>query len=496
VRITNHLGRQYTAIAHYSGLILLIGGVLMLCPLVALAGRPQESRHIMGLVAPAVLLLAGGGLLWFFFQRDETVDLPIQNAGVAVLLSWITVCLFSAWPFVAIERMSLTHAIFESVSGWTTTGLSVLDVTQSTRIVLLWRSLMQLAGGAGLAIIMLAAIVGPIGPALAIAEGRTDQLVPHVRKSGKLVLMLYAGYVVLGVPAYRLAGMDLFDAVNHTFTAISTGGFSTHAQSIGYWDSLAVEAVSIPLMLLGSLNFLTAYLLLRGRFRAVVRNGEVRLASLLLAVGVGWLLLLVCAGLYPTLSKSLRVSVFETVTALTTTGFSTVDYHTWNSAGWLLQIILMLIGGGACSTAGGIKQHRVYLLAKSVIWDVTRSFRPRTAVVENSIWQGQHRQFVADGHIRKAGTFLFLYLSTYLVGAAVLAANGYGVKESLFEFASTLGTVGLSVGVTGPDTPSTVLWTQIAGMFLGRLEFFVVIVSLGKIGRDMSMLARATVMAT
>ncbi|MBN1510105.1 MAG: TrkH family potassium uptake protein [Sedimentisphaerales bacterium] len=435
-------------------------------------------------LVPASILCLSGGILWRLFRGRNSEGFSVQHSGVVILLSWVTICLFSAWPLAAVQRMSLTHAFFESVSGWTTTGLSVIDVTRSAHLVLLWRSIMQLAGGAGFAIIMLAALVGPVGPALTVAEGRTDQLVPHVRKSAKLVLLLYAGYAVAGVIAYVLSGMNPFDAINHTFAAISTGGFSTRPESIGYWDWPLVEAVTILLMVLGSMNFLTAFLLFRGRFRAVTRSGELRLMAVLLPICVLSLLFLVCLPLYATLAKSVRVAVFETFTALTTTGFSTVTYDRWTSEGILILIVLMLIGGGTGSTAGGIKQYRVYVLFKTVVWDIRRALLPRTAVVENHIWQGENKDFITEERLRKVGTFVFLYLATYVIGAAIIAAHGFGVKESLFEFASALGTVGLSVGVTSAQAPALVLWTEMAGMFLGRLEFFVVIVSLVKVIQD------------
>ncbi|MBN1360215.1 MAG: TrkH family potassium uptake protein [Sedimentisphaerales bacterium] len=489
MRVRSSLAQQYAGVLRYTGLILVVGGLLMLSPLLALVAWPQESRHAAAFLVPATVLCLGGGALWCVFRAARARDLSIQYGGVVILLSWLTVCLFSAWPLAVVQKMSFTHAFFESVSGWTTTGLSVVDVTQSTHVILLWRSIMQLAGGAGFAIIMLAALVGPVGPALTLAEGRTDQLVPHVRQSAKLVLLLYTGYAAAGVIAYILAGVNAFDAINHTFAAISTGGFSTQPDSIGHWDSPAVEAVSIPLMVLGNMNFLTAFLLFRGRFRAVARNGEVRLIAVLLPVCVLALLFLVCLPLYATLSKSLRVAVFETFTALTTTGFSTVSYDRWTSEGILILIVLMLIGGGTGSTAGGIKQYRVYVLFKTIVWDIRRALLPRTAVVENHIWQGESKAFVTEAQLRKVGTFVFLYLATYVVGAAIVAAHGFGLKESLFEFGSALGTVGLSVGVTSAQAPALVLWTEIVGMFLGRLEFFVVIVSVVKIVRD----ARATI---
>jgi len=332
---------------------------------------------------------------------------------------------------------------------------------------------------------MLSAITGPTGPALSAAEGR-EQLVPHVRQSAKLVLMIYSGYMIAGTGALRLAGMEWFDALNHAFAALSTGGFSTRAESIGYWDSVTVEAVTIPLMILGNLSFVTAWLMLRGRFRAVGRNGEIRFAALMIPLCAVLLFLLTARGLYPTLDKSIRVAIFETVTALTTTGFSTVGYGDWNSFGWLLLILLMLIGGGTCSTAGGMKQYRIYLLWKSLIWELRRSLLPRSAVIENPVWEGDHQVFVNDNRLRQVGTFVFLYLLTVAVGTAILSAHGYGPRESLFEYASAVGTVGLSIGVTSASAPAAVLWAEIVGMFLGRLEFFIVFISAAKLVRDAS----------
>jgi trk system potassium uptake protein TrkH len=484
VKKRTDIARSYAGILHYIGLILILGGVLMLSPLLCLFFYPQEMALASGFAAPAIVMLSLGVLFWRLFKSKNSQSLDIEQGAVIIVLSWMMVCLFSAWPFITIQKLGFTQAIFESVSGWTTTGLSVINVEQATHLILLWRSIMQLAGGAGLAIIMLATIVGPTGPALGIAEGRSQQLVPQVRHSAKLVMMIYAGYAVLGVVAYSFAGMEFFDSVNHTFAAISTGGFSTKTDSIGHWNSLSIEAVTLPLMILGNLNFLTAYLLLHGKIRAVSKNGEVRLMMLLVPVCALALFSLVCTSLYPTLSKSVRVAVFETVTALTTTGFSTVGYGNWNEFGVFILILLMLIGGGTCSTAGGIKQYRVYALYKSLIWEVKSFFLPRMAVRENYIWQGEQKDFISEARIRQIGTFLFLYLITYVLGSLVIAATGVSLKDSLFEFASALGTVGLSIGVTSPQASPVILWTEIVGMFLGRLEFFVIISGVMKILGD------------
>jgi trk system potassium uptake protein TrkH len=479
------------------GMILIISSILMLTPLLILIAYPDEAVHVPAYGVPSGCLGLTGVLMRRIFRPVSKITLSVQEGGVIVLISWLVVILFSAWPFIAVLRIPFSRAVFESMSGWTTTGLSIVDVAAAGPMILLWRSITQLAGGAGLAIIMMSAIVGPTGVSISSAEGRSDQLVPHVRQSARLVLIIYSGYAAIGTLAYWIAGMSVFDAVNHSFAAVSTGGFSTRVESIGYWNSPVVEAVTVPLMLLGNLSFVTAWFLWRGKLNLVVRNGEVRLLAALIPLSVAAMFIFTCRALYPQIGKSIRVAVFETVTAITTTGFSTVSYGNWNALGVLVLIILMLIGGGTCSTAGGIKQFRVYLVWKLVVWEIRRALIPRTAIMERPIWEGNRRIFVDDARVRLVAVFIFLYLGIYGIGAMILCVCGFSLSDSLFEFASAIGTVGLSVGVTSAKMPDVALWAMTIAMFLGRLEFFVVIISLIKLGRDgRRAIARTSILST
>ena len=332
MRYAEFLRQRYRAILGYTGLLCLIASLLILSPLLLLPFYRQELGIAWGFLLPGLLLGLFGLVLWRRLTPRPATSLTMPEGAVIVVLTWLLTTLAGAIPFL-FSGMNLTHALFESTSGWTTAGLSVLDVSQASPLLLFFRSVTQLAGGAGLAILMLSTLTGPLGPGVAAVEGRQEQLLPHVRRSARLVLAMYTAYNVVGILALRLAGMSWFDAVNHAFCALSTGGFSTRAQSIAYWQSPAVETVVILLMLLGMLNFLTAYTLLRAKFKAVARNSEVRQSAVLIILGAAVLSFGVTGGLYATSGEGLRAAVFNAVSALSTTGFATVDLRQWNFAG-------------------------------------------------------------------------------------------------------------------------------------------------------------------
>ena len=489
MRYSKELRYRYRSILAYTGVIFILNALVFLFPLIMFLIIPDEAKYYSGFLLAGFLSAAVGFVIWRIFRPPVYATLSVQEGGVIVLLSWIGIFGFSSIPFMMINHLTFTQAAFESVSGWTTTGLSVVNVTTSPKCILLFRSIIQLLGGAGLAIIMLSSITGPKGAGHSIAEGRNEQLVPNVKKSAKLVMIIYLGYAVTGTIAYMIAGMSLFDAVNHSFAAISTGGFSTRPESIGYWDSVSVESVSLALMILGNLNFLTAYILLRGKLKSVLRNGEIQVMGVLIPLAIAVLFLTVTGALYPTLGKAARVAVFETVTALTTTGFSTVTYNDWNAMGIIVLVSLMIIGGGTCSTAGGLKQFRIYILTKALWWDIKSDFLPRKTVMDTHVWQGESKEYITDSNIREVTVFAFMYFLILITGTSILAYHGFSFQDSLFEFTSALSTVGISIGVTSPNAPVVVLWTETIGMFLGRLEFFVIFVSIGKIIKDINIIS-------
>lgn len=486
MRYIEILKERYQLLIKYIGILIMATAFFLLLPLLSLPFYPEEIKYSYAFFVPAIIIFVIGFIAWKYTKHNrEEVSLSLKEGGIIVLVSWIVAVVSSAIPFMLINMLNFTQAIFESMSGWTTTGLSVIDVTKAPKLILLWRSIMQFFGGAGLVVVMLSSVLHPYGFGLYNAEGRSDQLLPHVKKSTKAIMIIYSGYTLGGIILYLIAGMTFFDAFNHSLAALSTGGFSTKANSIGYYNNFSIEIITWILMLIGTTNFATHFALLKGKFKVFFKNGEIRLLMLLNMAFVPILMYFSINQLYESIPKILRRSIFETITAISTTGFSLDTFTTWNLFGTFIIIILMLIGGGTGSTAGGIKLYRIYLIFKSIYWEIKGYFLPENTVRKNYIWRGEKRIAVKSDFVMEAANYVVLYMFTYFLGVLIFLSQGYNLSDSMFEFASALGTVGLSVGITSPDAPSIILWTETFGMFLGRLEFFVIFFAIIKIFKDM-----------
>ena len=481
---------RYKLIVGYVGTIIMGMGLALLLPLSLLPIYRSEVNEIWFFIIPSIIAFGFGYGMRSVMGSGEEATLTLHEGGVIVLLAWFGAAIISAIPFILSGKLNFTQAMFESVSGLTTTGLSVVDVTETSNMFLLWRSLMQFIGGAGLAVIMLSAIIGPHGLGLYHAEARSDKLLPNVARSTKLIMVIYIGYITSGTILYIIAGMPWFDAINHSISAVSTGGFSTNPDSIGAYDSVSIELITIILMLMGTTNFAAHYVLLKGELKKFFQIGEIRFMFLTLAIAIPAAFYFFLYKLYGSLGKGIRVAVFELTSALTTTGYSTVGYDDWNSFTIFILILLMIIGGGAGSTAGGLKQYRVYIMLKSLVWNIKGYLLPQNVVRQNYVIRPEGKYYVSENHALDISIFAMLYMMTFVVGVLVMLAHGSSFQDSIFEYASTLGTVGLSVGVTAPDLPGVVLWTQIAGMMLGRLEFLVVFFAGLKMIRDLRMILK------
>jgi trk system potassium uptake protein len=472
----------------YAGTIFIGIAFLLLLPLLA-ALLFAEWNVIYSFLIAALITLATGALLRYKFKVDSDITLTIQEGGIIVLFAWIGAIIFSALPFLIFKQLNFTQAIFEATSGWTTTGLSVVDVTQTPKTFLLWRSIMQFIGGAGFTVMMLSAIIGPLGLGLFNAEGRSDKLLPNVTQSAKTIMLILSSYTLAGTILYMLAGMPWFDALNHALCALSTGGFSTQFNSIGEFNRLSIELVTIILMLLGATSFAAHYLLLTRDFKGFLRTAELKLLWAILLFTIPIITFLSLNHLYQDTSSALRVGVFQVVSSLTTTGFSTVDLKTWGDYPRLILIVLMIFGGMAGSTAGGIKLYRIMILFKSLVWNIQGYFLPRNVIRENVVVRPDGPLFLKKHIIIETTNFVTLYSIFFITGVIIFTLYGNSLSDAMFEMASTLSTVGLSVGITAAEAPAAILWTQTISMLMGRLEFFVFFFASIKIIRDMHYLS-------
>ncbi|OGO78915.1 MAG: hypothetical protein A2Y23_00210 [Clostridiales bacterium GWB2_37_7] len=475
---------SYKVALGYIGVLTMITGGIMLLPLFVILGFPDELGHVQNFIIPAALAFLTGFLLSLFIRGEKKQQLTLRQDTVIVVAVWLLAAFFSSMPFMLSKQLNFTQAFFEAVSGWTTTGLSVVDVTVTPKIYLMFRSIMQFFGGVGLVLVMLSALSGTYGMRLYNAEGHSDKLLPNLVKSARVIMSIYAGYVVAGTILYVIFGMSLFDAINHSIAALSTGGFSTQVDSIGAYKSLPIELITIILMLLGTTNFAAHLVLISGKFRSFIKIGEIRFMLLLLGLAIPIMAFVSLNGIYGSAAQGLRISAFQIVSALSTTGFSTVGFNNWLPLPIFLIVILMLIGGGAGSTAGGIKLYRIYLMVKAFLWNLRRKFLPEHLVNEDVVYRPEGKLFIEEKHISEASNYAFIYMVMLFLGVGVMLANGYSLQDSLFEFASSLGTVGLSIGITLPSTPPIVLWTQIVGMLFGRLEIYVIFIAGIKIFKD------------
>lgn len=484
MQVNHKISESYRVAFGYIGILTMITGGIMLLPLLVLFGYPEESGHALSFIIPSVAALLTGFLLSLLIRSEKKQQLTLRQDTVIVVAVWLLAVFFSALPFMLSKQLNFTQAVFEAMSGWTTTGLSVVDVTVTPKIYLMFRSIMQFFGGVGLVLVMLSALSGTFGMRLYHAEGHSDKLLPNLAKSARVIMSIYAGYVVAGTILYVIFGMSFFDAINHSICALSTGGFSTEVDSIGAYKSLPIELITIILMLLGTTNFAAHLLLVRGKLRSFFRVGEIRFMLILMAFTIPIMAFVSLNSLYGSVSQGLRISIFQIVSALTTTGFSTVTFNNWAPFPLFLMIIIMLIGGGAGSTAGGIKFSRVYLMVKAFLWNLKRKFMPEHMVNEDFVYRPEGKLFIDETYLAEASNYAFIYMVAFFTGTSIMAAYGYSLQDSLFEFASTLGTVGLSIGITLPTTPPVVLWTQTAGMLLGRLEIYVIFIAGIKIFKD------------
>lgn len=473
----------YRLIFGYLGYFLIFIALIILLPLILLPFYPTETTYIYYFLIPAALTLVAGLLLSLLNYKRKLTNLKKNEDLLLVLLIWLAAILFSALPFTLSGTLTYSQSVFEITSGYTTTGMTIMDVEALPHVFLFYRSLTHYIGGVGLVLVLTSAITDKLGIKLFAAEGHDDRLLPNLRKTALFIFAIYTLYIALGTLLYALFGMPLFDALNHAISAVSTGGFSTRAASIAAYNSRPIEIVTIVLMVLGATNFMLHFYLFKRQFKKIIKHFET-IFFLIYSVVFVTLLTLTLNVSYG--SGSLRVTSFLFFSTMSSTGLLNggFDFSAYSSAFIFLLIIVILIGGGIRSTAGGIKFYRVSLLLKSLQWNVGAKLRSRNVVKINYIYNLGTKQKITAKDIVDNNSFVVLYLLLILCGTFIFALFGYDLTAALFEVSSLIGNTGLTSGIMSVHSAQLLIWTGSLLMLLGRLEIYAVINAVLSIRKD------------
>ena len=476
----------FPLIFSYLTMFMIVIGVIMMMPLISLFFDISEWQMSLNFLIPGLILIITGLSFQKFFKKFEKSQLARHQDAVLVVATWVIAILLSTIPLLLLGY-SFTHAAFEITSGYSTTGLSVVDVTQAPKLLLLYRSFLQFFGGVGFVLVLTSAISDKLGMRLYQAEGHNDRLVPNLVKSGRIIMRIYVFYILLGIFFYVVFGMPLFDAINHSISAVATGGFSTKAASIGYYQSLEIEIITMILMILGGTNFFIHLLLFRRKFKDVFSHIELKVFGIIAFVSILFGTLSVMNQMNLAFGESLRISSFQLISAITGTGYQNIDgFIALPSVLFFLIILTMILGAGTGSTAGGIKQYRIGLMAKAQYWQIKDMLSHKKTVRTKFINRLGKKMVIEQEDITQNYMFITTYIVVLLLGSFMIMLHGHSFENSLFEFASTIGTVGLSVGILNASAPNVLLWTGTFGMFLGRLEFYVIFIAISKVVLDLT----------
>lgn len=471
----NKVLNGYKLIIYYLSVFAILIGTIILIPCSMFIFYKEEIEYAYCFVIPGVVSILFGYLISSSFKGFKKKNLEKYQDAILVVSIWILAIIISAIPFMLTGKYNFTQSVFEVTSGYSTTGLSVVDVTSCPHVFLFYRSILLFVGGVGFVLILTSAISDKYSLRLYNREGHTDKLLPNLAKSARLIFTIYASYILIGTVCYVICGMELFDALNHSIAAISTGGFSTKQNSIYEYNSVGIEIITIILMLLGSTNFVVHMMLIKRKFKGFFKHCETKFLFICLVIFLPIMIINLLSFDFSDIPTSIRTSVFMFVSSITTTGFQNVESIKSLPCTFLsIMILLMLVGGSSGSTAGGIKQYRIVVVLKGLWYSIKDQMSSKKVVKTKYISKVSELEQLDNEEIHSNLCFVILYLCIFITGSLIFTMFGYSFSDSMFEFASSLSTVGLSVGITSYSASPVILWTSTIGMLLGRLELYVV----------------------
>ena len=459
-------------------LLLIETAMLLCCGAVSLFYKENDLQSF--LISSAVTACIG--FLLLAIGKDAVKSLNRRDGYVIVSVAWVTFSLFGMLPYyIGGYIPSVTDAFFETMSGFSSTGATILDDIESLpHGILFWRSMTQWIGGLGIIMFTIAVLpifgVSGLQVFAAEASGPThDKVHPRIGITAKWIWSIYAGITALLVGLLMLGGMDWFDSICHAFATTGTGGFSTKQASVAYYNSPYIEYVISIFMFISGINFTLLLLFVNRKFKKFIGNAELKFyfGSVVLFTAV------IAIVLYYTspmgMEESFRKSLFQVISLQTSTGFATDDYMQWTPVLWGLLTIIMLMGACAGSTTGGLKCIRMVILTKVSRNEFKHILHPN-AILPVRI----NKQVISPSIVSTVLAFCFIYISIIVIGTLLMMAMGVGAEESMGCVISSIGNMGPGLGETGPAyswnaLPDAAKWLLSFLMLLGRLELFTVL---------------------
>ena len=483
---------NFKIISHLMGLLLLCNGGFML--LAALVSGIYQDGVTQEITLSAILTLLIG-ILAMFFTRGHDKEVKRKEGYLIVTLGWLVMSLSGILPYYLSGAIpNITDAFFETISGYTTTGASIInDIESLPQGIIFWRSLTHWIGGMGIIVLAIAILplLGIGGMQLFAAEApgpNADKLHPRITDTAKRLWLIYVGYTAAETILLQLAGMTFFDAINHAMATLSTGGFSTKNASLAFWnDQPLIQYIIILFMFLAGSNFVLSYFAFKGRVQRVLRDEEFKYYSIfillfvVMAAAVVYTRANVQPGeMFPMVfgagESAFRHALFQVVAVVTTTGFVTADFTAWTPFLTVFFFGLMFSGGSAGSTAGGIKIMRHILIIKNGLLEFKRTLHPNAIIPVRF-----NKKTVTEHIVYNIIAFFVLYMLLFLIGASVLGILGLDFVSAIGGAASSLGNVGPAFGSLNPlsnfsSLPVLGKWWCAFLMLAGRLELFTVLI--------------------
>ena len=470
---------NYKTVFFTLGVLLIVLGFSMLVPItVQLIYNEFNSTFIISSIITITF-----GILFFLANIDHNRSLSTQQAFLLTALSWIGVAIFGSIPFIFSDlNLSITDAFFESMSGITTTGATIINnLSDTPKAILSWRAILQWLGGIG--IIVMAITLMPIMniggmQLLKISSGdSSEKILPKTKQISLRLVIIYFSLTLLCAFFYKVCGMNFFDSLTHSMTTIATGGFSNYNQSIGFFESAKIEYVSIVFIILGSIPFISYIKFLSGNKKIIFKDEQIKLFFKLIFFSILILFIYLAIVNKSIFEIQLRSIIFNVISILTGTGYVTKEFDQWGNFPLIFFLLLMFIGGCAGSTTCGIKVFRVHMLYFFLKNQLLKIIYPR-AIINLKY----NNDIVQDKLIASIISFIYLYIIIFFVISALLTLTGLNFITAVSGAASSISNVGPGLGnEIGPNSnyaslPAVSKWILSAGMILGRLEIFAILV--------------------